>query len=620
MPRFTFLFVVFSFVLLEAPAQPGYWQQRVNYVMDVELDVVANKLSGSQQITYTNNSPDTLRKLFLHLFWNAFRPGSMMDVGLQNSEKIVLGTNANGRPTTDFDRRFKKRISEMTPEEQGSCHVTSLLVNGQKQKIKEYETILMVELDKPILPKSSIVLQTVFEAQVPKLSRRSGRDSEEGIRYSMGQWYPRLVEYDKLGWNADDYISREFYGPWGDFDVKLTLDKNYKVGATGELKNAASIGWGYDKEGTPLKNVKGSKRTWQFVGKNIHDFVWSADPSYKHITRKVPNGPLLHFIYKDDPGIEQLWQTTADTCAMIFPYVSKTFGNYPYPVYSFLHGGGGGTEYPMATLIRNGSLETAVHELCHSWYQMMLGTNENLYAWMDEGFTSYAQAKALAWLRKKDFFADISEYGSYANLAKSAFDEPMCTHANIFSTNFAYNTNSYSKGKLFLLQLGYITGERTLEKIMLDYYKQWAFKHPTADDFVKIAEQHSGMQLQWYKNYMVHTTKTVDYSIDSLWEENGESKIRLRRIGEMPMPIDLQLSFKDSTKALHYIPVNLMYGAKQPENEALAFELHEPWGWMQPYYIVSFKQRLLNLTRVEIDASKRMVDMDRRNNVLELRW
>jgi hypothetical protein len=620
MPRFTFLFVVFSFLLLEAPAQQGYWQQRVNYVMDVELDVVTNKLSGTQQVTYTNNSPDTLRKLFLHLFWNAFKPGSMMDVALQNSEKIVLGTNASGRATTDFDRRFKKRISEMTPQEQGYCHVTTLLVNGQPQKIKEYETILMVELDKPVLPKSSVVLQTVFEGQVPKLSRRSGRDSEEGIRYSMGQWYPRLVEYDKLGWNADDYISREFYGPWGDFDVKLTLDKNYKVGATGELKNAASIGWGYDREGTPLKNAKGSKRTWQFVAKNIHDFVWSADPNYKHITRKVPNGPLLHFIYKDDPGIEQLWQTTADTCAMIFPYVSKTFGNYPYPVYSFLHGGGGGTEYPMATLIRNGSLETAVHELCHSWYQMMLGTNENLYAWMDEGFTSYAQAKALAWLRKKDFFTGISEYGSYANMAKSAFDEPMCTHANMFSTNFAYNTNSYSKGKLFLLQLGYITGEKTLERIMLDYYKQWAFKHPTADDFVKIAEQQSGMQLQWYKNYMVHTTKTVDYSIDSLWEENGESKIRLKRIGEMPMPIDLQLSFKDSTTTLHYIPVNLMYGTKLAENGAQVFELHEPWGWLQPYYIVSFKQRLLNLTKVEIDASKRMVDIDRRNNVLELRW
>ncbi len=614
------LFLFLLCLITVSNAQPGYWQQQVKYVMDVDLDVATNKLTGNQQITYTNNSPDTLQKLFVHLFWNAFQPGSMMDVALKNSEHIVLGTAANGKPATDFDRRFKKKIYEMTPEEQGYCHVTSFSVNGVKQAIKEYETVLVVELGKPILPKTSILIKTSFESQVPKLSRRSGRDSDEGIRYSMGQWYPKIVEYDKLGWNADDYIAREFYGVWGDYDVSITLDKNYKVGATGELQNAAATGWGYDKEGSPLKDIAGAKRTWQFIGKNIHDFVWSADPGYKHITRKVAGGPLLHFIYKDDPAIDKLWQTTADTCAMVFTYLSKTFGNYAYPVYSVLHGGGGGTEYPMATLIKNGSLETAIHEICHSWYQMMLGTNENLYAWMDEGFANYAEARALAWLRKTDFFAGISEYGSYANLAQSRFDEPMCTHANMYETNFAYNTNAYSKGKLFLLELGYITGEKTLDRIMLNYYRRWAFKHPTPDDFIKVAEQASGMQLQWYKNYMLHTTKTIDYSIDSLWEENGESKIRLKRIGEMPMPIDLQLTFKDGSTALHYIPLSLMYGSKQNENEKQHFTIHEPWFWVQPYYVVTFKERLLSLSKVEIDASKRMADMDSRNNVLELKW
>ncbi len=588
--------------------------------MDIDLDVSTNIITGKQQISYTNNSPDTLNKLFVHLFWNAFQPGSMMDVGIKNSESLTLGTSAKGDRVTDFDRRFKKKIYEMTPEETGWCHVTSFSVNGQKQKIKEYETVLMVELSKPLLPKTTVQIQTVFNSRVPKLSRRSGRDSDEGIRYSMGQWYPKIVEYDKLGWTADDYVSREFYGVWGDYDVTIKLDKTYKVGATGVLQNAAAIGWGYDKEGTALKEITASKRTWRFVGKNIHDFVWSADPGYKHITRKVANGPLLHFIYKDDPAIDSLWQTTADTCAIVFPYLSKTFGRYPYPVYSILHGGGGGTEYPMATLMRNGNLETAIHEICHSWYQMMLATNENLYAWMDEGFANYAEAKALAWMRNKDFFEGISEYDSYARLVRSPFDEPMSTHANFFTTNYVYNTNSYTKGKLFLLQLGYITGEKTLEKIMLEYYNRWAFKHPTADDFVKVAEKVSGMQLQWYKQYMVNTIKVVDYKIDSLWEEGNETKVRLRNVGEMPMPIDLQVTYKDSSKAIHYIPVNLTYGSKKREDEKKSFIEQDVWGWMQPVYTLTVKGKLTDISTVEIDASGRMADMNRKNNILELKW
>lgn len=588
--------------------------------MDIDLDVSTNIIKGKQQISYTNNSPDTLHKLFVHLFWNAFQPGSMMDVGIKNSENLTLGTSAKGDRVTDFDRRFKKKIYEMTPEETGWCHVTSFSVNGQKQKIKEYETVLMVELSKPLLPKTTVQIQTVFDSRVPKLSRRSGRDSDEGIRYSMGQWYPKIVEYDKLGWTADDYVSREFYGVWGDYDVKISLDKSYKVGATGELQNAAAIGWGYDKAGTALKETAAAKRTWHFSGKNIHDFVWSADPGYKHITRKVINGPLLHFIYKDDPAIDTLWQTTADTCALVFPYLSKTFGRYPYPVYSILHGGGGGTEYPMATLMRNGNLETAIHEICHSWYQMMLATNENLYAWMDEGFANYAEAKALAWMRHKDFFEGISEYDSYARLVRSPFDEPMSTHANFFTTNYVYNTNSYTKGKLFLLQLGYITGEKALEKIMLEYYDRWAFKHPTADDFVKVAEKVSGMQLQWYKQYMVNTIKTVDYKIDSLWEEGSDTRVRLRNVGEMPMPIDLQVTYKDSSKAIHYIPLNLTYGSKKREDEKMSYAEHEVWGWLQPVYTLTVKGKLTDISRLEIDASGRMADMNRKNNILELKW
>jgi len=608
------------FIIGALYAQADYWQQRIKYVMDVNLDVNTHKINGRQVITYTNNSPDTLDKIFIHLFWNAFQPNSMMDVNSRNSENLVLGTGADGRELTDFDNRFKTRIIDLAPGEQGYCKVLKFTFNGKQQSLTVYGTILKVDLDRNILPHSSVEFNTEFECMTPKLTRRSGRESPEGIAYSMGQWYPKVAEYDRQGWHADQYVRGEFYGVWGDYDVNITLDKNYKLGATGELQNASAIGWGYDKEGTPLKAINGNVRTWKFSAKNIHDFVWAADPNYKHITRKIANGPLLHFIYKNDPNIEKGWQATADTCVIIYPFMAKTFGPYPYPVYSFLHGGGGGTEYPMATLIKNYPVETAVHEWCHSWYQMMLGTNEELYAWMDEGFADYAEARVLAWLHHKDFFASAEEYRLYFSLAKSPYDEPMSTPANFFNTNLAYNYNSYYKGSVFLRQLGYIVGERTIDKILLDYYWKWRFKHPTPDDFVHVAERTSGLQLKWYKDYMVNTTMTVDYGIDSLWEDNKKTKIRLRRIGLMPMPIDLQLTFKDGSKELHYVPLDLMFGAKAKEFDSVSRKVYDAWPWTNATYTIETDRRLTDIINAEIDPTQRLADIDRRNNKLELKW
>ncbi|HUS02041.1 MAG TPA: M1 family metallopeptidase [Chitinophagaceae bacterium] len=618
MRKLLLLLLTSYFLHLTSTAQPDRWQQRIKYVMDINVDAKTDIIRGKQAITYINNSPDTLKRIFIHLFWNAFKPNSMMDVNSRSTENLILGTDKDGKPVKDFDKRFKKRIVEMTPGEQGYCNVLKFISNGRQQKTKLHETILEVILDRPVLPRSSTVFNTEFECKIPILSRRSGRESPEGIRYSIGQWYPKVSEYDYEGWHADDYISREFYGVWGDFDVNITIDKNYKLGATGVLQNAAAIGWGYDKEGTTLKPIQGDVRTWKFSAKNVHDFVWAADPNYKHVTRQTANGPLLHFIYLPD-STETKWMATADSCAIIFPFMAKTFGAYPYPVYSFIQGGGGGTEYPMATLIKNFGFETAVHEWCHSWYQMMLGTNENLYAWMDEGFTDYAEAKVLAWLRKKDFFEGAEEYDRYFSLARSRFDEPMSTHANWYSTNLAYNTNAYFKGAVFLRQLGYVVSEQVMDKILLEYYRQWRFKHPNPNDFIRVAEKVSNMQLQWYKEYMLNTMKTVDYGIDSLWEEKGVSTIRLRRVGEMPMPIDLELTFKDGSEELHYVPLNLMFGEKPAENKTTRV-VHEEWKWTHTTYTIEFKRRLTDLKEVKIDPTGRLADIDERNNFLRLNW
>jgi aminopeptidase N len=300
------------------------------------------------------------------------------------------------------------------------------------------------------------------------------------------------------------------------------------------------------------------------------------------------------------------------------PFIEKTFGPYPYKQFSFIHGGDGGMEYPMATLIIGPG--AALHEWMHSWYYGMLATNESLYAWMDEGFTQYAEERVNAWLNNKPGFAQADNYAGYVSLAKSGKEEPLTTHADHYNTNYAYSLASYLKGAVFMEQLGYIVGAGTRDNILLEYYRQWRFKHPNASDFMRVAEKVSGLKLDWYKEYWVNSTKTIDYAIDSLWEEGRKTKIRLSRIGLMPMPVDLQLSFKDGTKELHYIPLNLMYGEKPIEDNMIVRKNYEAWKWTQSTYIIETTRKLTDITVVEIDPSLRLADIERRNNKLELKW
>jgi hypothetical protein len=602
-----------------AQAQPDRWQQRINYVMDVNLNVETNIMTGKQTIQYTNNSPDTLNEIYFHVYWNAFQPNSSMDVRSRELGTKVVGRNRDGSDRVDWDARVKDRISKLQTNQIGYCKITSITMNGLQLQGEEYETIVKYKLPKSILPKQTVTLLTAFEAQVPVQVRRSGRDNAEGVRYSMSQWYPKVAEYDYTGWTPNPYVAREFYGVWGDYDVKITLDKNYKIGASGVLQNANEIGWGYDKEGTPLKPTKAAARTWRFKAQKVHDFAWSADPGYQHITRQTDNGPLLHFIFKSEKADDTNWVNTANECARAYPFIKEKFGAYAWTDYSFIHGGDGGMEYAMATLIKSASLGTALHEWMHSWYQHLLGTNESLYAWMDEGFTSYAESTIMNWLKGKTGYGLEEEYRGYLTLARSKFEEPMSTHADHYATNFAYGAAAYNKGSVFLWQLGYIMGDSALHKTMLNYYNTWKFKHPNPNDFIRVAEKTSGIQLDWYKEYWMNTTKTIDYNIDSLWMDEKGTSVRIKRLGEMPMPVDVSITFKDSSIEHHYIPLNLMYGSKPAEDTNLHVR-YAPQRWTHREMIITSSRKLTDILSVEIDASQRLADIDRKNNKLELKW
>jgi hypothetical protein len=596
-------------------AQPDRWQQRVKYFMDIDMNVTSNRFTGKQHLEYSNHSPDTLRKVFYHLYWNAFQPNSMMDNHSRALGQILI----HGNP--DWDERVRDRIQHLKPDEIGYQKILSLKMNGVPQPFKMEETILEVNLTKPILPNSTVNFDMEFEGQVPLQIRRSGRDNPETqVRYSMSQWYPKICEYDYAGWHPTPYVAREFYGVWGDFDVKIRIDKTYILGGTGYLQNPNQIGYGYESPGIKVMRPAGDKLTWHFFAPNVHDFVWAADPGFKHATKKIRNDLTLHVLYKTTNVPEKKWLNILDQAALVLPFIERTYGPYPYKQYSFIHGGDGGMEYPMATLLKDAS--GWMHEFMHSWYQGMLGTNELKYPWMDEGFTQYAAARNWGHLNKDTSADQIykQEYDAYLSLAKSNFQEPSSTYADFFSTNLGYELSSYYKGTVFMVQLGYIVGDEVLDKILLEYYRQWRFKHPNADDFMRIAEKVSDMQLDWYKDFWINGTKSIDYGIDSLWEVNGRTRIRLRMIGKVPMPIDVLLQFKDGSRQLAYIPQYLMFGSKPIENISIPRTTYEPWKWTSPDYEFEINRRLTDLKIIEIDPSHRMADIDRANNRLELHW
>ena len=641
-------------------AQPDRWQQHVKYTMDVTMDVNTNRFSGKQKLEYTNNSPDTLNRVFYHLYWNAFQPNSMMDQRSRHLGNMLIDNEP------DWDDRVRDRIFHLQPDEIGYQKVKWIKMNGVAQTMKEHETILEVMLNKPIPPHSTVVFDLEFEAQVPLQVRRSGRDNPAtGVRYSMSQWYPKLCEYDYEGWHPTPYIAREFYGVWGDYDVKITIDKKYLVGGSGYLQNPNQVGYGYEAPGAKITAPAGNTLTWIFSALNVHDFMWAADPEFRHLSKRMSNGTVINVIYNRDPKLRQReWDTTAekrkalyghnlnkyiadwdnrwsvllDAAVAVLPFIEAKFGAYPYKQYSFVQGGDGGMEYPMATLIKGPSLGTAFHEWMHSWYQMMMGTNESEYAWMDEGFTTFAEALVTQYYNagqatnRLKFTMDsltmgnthnnalAKAYKGYLNLARSGLEEPLTTHADHFETNYAYGQAAYSKGATFMEQLGYIAGGPVRDKILLEYYRLWHFKHPNVNDFIQVAEKVSGMKLDWYREYWVNTTKTIDYGIDSLWEVGGKTKIRIANRGKIPMPIDMELTFKDGSKELHYVPGYLMFGAKPAEDPAIPRTVYEPWKWTADTYTIETSRRLTDLVTAEIDPSQRMADVNRRDNKLEVKW
>ena len=566
------------------------------------MDVETFQYKGTQKLEYTNNSPDDLNRVFYHLYFNAFQPGSEMEVRLQNIQ------DPDGRMTTE-DK--KSRIMSLSESEMGYIKVKSLTQDGKEVTYKTVGTVLEVELATPIKSGDKATFEMEFDGQVPQQIRRSGRNNAEGVSLSMTQWYPKMAEYDFEGWHADPYIGREFHGVWGDFNVNITIDKDYIIGGTGYLQNPEDIGYNYGDEGPKGKKGKKGKLTWKFKAPMVHDFTWAADPDYIHDKVTANDGTVLHFLYQDNDSIKENWKNLQPKTEQILEFFNENIGPYPYEQYSVIQGGDGGMEYGMSTLITGerkfGSLVgVTAHEMAHSWFQFILATNEAQHEWMDEGFTSFISSEAMNVVMGENKENPHSgSYRGYTYLANSGVEQPMTTHADRYNVNQAYSITAYAKGAVFLAQLEYLLGNDLQDEIIKEYYNQWKFKHPTPNDFIRVAEKVSGAELGWYLIDFGQTTNTIDYTVKSI-EGNTAT---LERIGLMPMPIDAKVTFADGTTKMVHIPLRMMRWVK-PNAE----NVQEDWPWAMPTYELKMDKEI---SKVEIDPSQLMADVKRDNNTMQ---
>jgi hypothetical protein len=589
-------------------------QQYVNYSMQIDFNAQEDKFIGHQKAVYFNNSGDTLQNIFYHLFYNAFQPGSPME------QRATHIKDQDGGIVTSFQT--------LKPADYGREQIDSLKVDGKPQRFEVSSTIMKVSLDRPIAPHTNTVIEVWFKSQVPKLIVRSGKDNAEHVAFTMTQWYPKIAAYDRAGWHTEEYVRREFFGPFADFDVSIKIDKRYCLAATGILQNAEEIGYGYETN-LSAKTVANTKYlTWKFHADKVHDFAWAADTGYNHTRGKTANGTQLNFFYNSSTATVEDWNELPRQVADIFDWMGNKVGPYPYPQYSLVQGGSGGTEYPMLSMILGKRpvskgiskgypiITLAIHEIMHNWWYAVVANDENRNAWLDEGFALFFQYEYTdATSGQKDGKRAIqASYDYILPPSRIGATEPMTTPADFFDANWGYDIGAYHKGAIFLNQLRYITGEENFWKGIKGYYRKWSFAHPDGDDFIHCMEQASGMQLKWYLDLWTKTTKQIDYALGKVESRDGQTIIPLLQKGLMPMPVDVLVELKDGSTLNYTVPQLSMYGAKSGNDLQVA----APWSWTNPQYDLTIPIAYERIKRIEIDPKKCLFDLNRANNTLVL--
>lgn len=551
-----FIFTCLSFIV----QGQNYWQQEVNYTISVKLDDIKHELTADESFVYINNSPNTLNEIYIHLWANAYK-----------DEKSALGQQLY---------EMGNQLLKYGPDSiKGAIYGLDFKIDGipvSFAAVDGHLDIAKLILPKPLVSGGRITVSTPFQVKIP--SGAISRLGHVGQSYQITQWYPKPAVYDKNGWNPIPYLTQgEFYSEYGSFDVSITLPKNYIVGATGDLQTDSEVQFmnslvDQTAEQRGLK-VEGRKslfpssspeyKTIRFTQKNVHDFGWFADKRFlvKKGEVKLPeSGRSVTSWALFTPANANVWQKSIEYINDGTYYYSKWNGDYPYNQVTAVDGtisAGGGMEYPNVTVIGNTSspmdLEIViVHEVGHNWFYGILGTNERVHGWMDEGmntlnelryiYTKYPNNKNLSdlVLGGRFHFNDLSHYDmsdfTYRVVTALGEDQPMETHSAEF-TSGNYGAVMYGKTGLVFNYLKDYLGDERFDKAMHAYYEQWKFKHPQPEDMRASLEASTNENLAWLFEQIVPTTRVIDYKLKSVKQSNASTFVTIKNVGQVNGPV-----------------------------------------------------------------------------------
>lgn len=590
----------------------AYWQQDVHYVIDVYFDDEKEVIQGKEELTYWNNSPDTLFKLYMHLYQNAFTPNSFAhELRKQGGVQTVFGAYEKaGLGTT----------------------IESVSVNGKRTNFSIDNTILIIELETPLAPGRKLKLNTGFSTYFDKgdegnIRRRMKSFYHNGVKhFNAVHWYPRMCVYDrKFGWTTDQHLGKEFYGDFGTWDVRLNLPTQYVLEATGSLVNREEAMPEDLREKLDISNFQkpsgtitqpipadGSRREWIFHAENVHDFAWTADPTYR-IGEVVWNG-ISCIALVQEPNAHR-WQQTAQFVAEVVEIYSKDFGMYAYPKIVAADARDG-MEYPMITLNSGnwpGHQYVISHEVGHNWFFGMIGNNETYRASLDEGFAQFLTSWSLKKVNANSDGLTIEDgvvFNRYFQHVSTANTARLNTHSDHFYSAERHGggySQVYFKTAAMLYNLREILGEQLFLEAMQHYVGQWKICHPYWEDFRQSIIDYTRVDLNGFFDSWIEKNQTIDYAVRSVRTKRDTTVIQLKRNGEISMPLTVSVTDENGADHYYYIP----NGYFVKKTDATVLPKWVTWDALYPTYEfrVPFKAK-----QVEIDPGGRIADVNRLNN------
>lgn len=521
-----------------------YFQQFVHYTINVRLDTKERKLTGSETIQYLNNSPDTLQRFYLHLYPNAYKD---KDTAFMR----------------DYRRRFNYSLANVPKKHRSHLNIFNVTIDGQSVSPDIDDTIASMRLPKPLPPGGSMEIALDFEH---KIRQHLGRAGYKGDHYDFAQWYPKVVVYDEHGFHPDKFMTGEFYGEFGEFDVHIEVPENFVVAATGVLKDG-DPGWSInpvdgDKAKGAEKPDKNRSKTIHFHAEDVHDFAWNADPNFA-VQDTTHAGIKIRSVFRKN---NKAWKdSTLHHGIRTIDWLNERVGPYAYPEVNIVDALlGGGMEYPMLVMDGRASEGLVVHEVGHIYFYGILGNNERTEAWLDEGFTTFQTA----WyeIEKYGPHGITRDWNWYQRLTPQRTEMERLRHAvfPLFRTGYgeriatrseeftgAYYPMVYHKAALVLFALRYVVGEEPFSQILHEYYEQWQLKHVDEARFQEVCERVSGQDLDWFFEQWLHSKKNCDYKLaklESTSNPDGEgylTQVQIKRLGEIIMPLEVEFEFKN---------------------------------------------------------------------------